>query len=294
MGSACSTAGRQNPVAPELALLSSLARGELIVPDGRPAATQQGGEIVMRRNRWGDAAVGAASLVVVGLIALTGCASNPPAATPSETAPVTGSVQQECPNYEGGVCLGPIQAGTYTTVQFSPTLTYTVPDGWSNFEDTEGNFLLVPEPYDLAGVNAETSDFIGVYTSVQPGNCNYGPTENVPLTADGLLEWTKANPAFAATGDQPVTVGGLTGYVVALRVAPDWTTPCGYSGGKPVAPLMSGLSPSGLQHQLHPGQATRMYFLDSGSGVLAIEVVDIEDLGHLDAYSEVVDSFQFG
>lgn len=27
---------------------------------------------------------------------------------------------------------------------------------------------------------------------------------------------------------------------------------------------------------------------------LAIEVVDIEDLGHLDAYSDVIESFRFG
>lgn len=237
--------------------------------------------------------IGAALLILLGCSTLTSCASEPLAAPPKETAG-SGPDTPDCPNFEGGKCLGPIPAGKYTTVVFSPTLTYSVPDGWSNFEDTEGNFLLVPDPYDLPGVNAETSDFVGVYTSVQPGNCSYGPIEGVPPTADGMLAWAKANPAFAATSDHPVTVGGLTGHVVDLRVSPGWSTPCGYSGGRPVAPLMSGLRPSGLQHQLHPGQATRMYFLDSGGGVLAIEVVDIEDLGHLDAYSDVVETFVFG
>ena len=71
-----------------------------------------------------------------------------------------------CPNSEGGQCLGKLKAGTHKTVVFRPTLTYTVPAGWTNFEDTPGNFLLVPARGALPGVNAGTSDFIGVYTSV--------------------------------------------------------------------------------------------------------------------------------
>src|SRR5262245_64709633 len=49
-----------------------------------------------------------------------------------------------CPNPEGQFCLGRLDAGTYSTVQFQPSLTYTVPAGWGNYEDMAGNFLLVP------------------------------------------------------------------------------------------------------------------------------------------------------
>jgi hypothetical protein len=68
-----------------------------------------------------------------------------------------------CPNPEGQQCLGKLTPGTYKTVVFSPTITYTVPKGWRNFEDTPGNFLLVPSRGDLPGVNAGTSDFVGIY-----------------------------------------------------------------------------------------------------------------------------------
>lgn len=44
---------------------------------------------------------------------------------------------------------------------------------------------------------------------------------------------------------------------------------------------------------------TRKRMLDTAvchirGDALAIEVVDIEDLGHLDAYSDVIESFRFG
>src|SRR5580765_9003049 len=66
-----------------------------------------------------------------------------------------------CPNPNGGACLGPMAAGQHTTTRFQPQLTYTVPSGWSNLEDYVGNYLLVPPGVTLAGLQAETSDFIG-------------------------------------------------------------------------------------------------------------------------------------
>jgi hypothetical protein len=47
-----------------------------------------------------------------------------------------------CPFVDGGTCLEAIDAGTYTTTTFQPSITYTVPDGWLNREDLPGNFLL--------------------------------------------------------------------------------------------------------------------------------------------------------
>jgi hypothetical protein len=52
---------------------------------------------------------------------------------------------------------------------------------------------------------------------------------------------------------------------------------------------MAGRAPSGLEHNLVPGQVTRLYLLAFKSGVLAIEVVDIKDARHLDQYSDVSD-----
>jgi hypothetical protein len=56
--------------------------------------------------------------------------------------------------------LGALTAGTYKTRVFHPAISYTVPDGWKNFEDTPGNFLLVPPDGNLPGVNGGTSDLV--------------------------------------------------------------------------------------------------------------------------------------
>src|SRR6185503_15929559 len=72
-------------------------------------------------------------------------ASASPAAIPSESTAPTASTRPECPVPFHGDCLGPIPVGTYTTVQFQPTITYAVPGGgWFNSEDLPGLFTLIP------------------------------------------------------------------------------------------------------------------------------------------------------
>ena len=109
----------------------------------------------------------------------------PNAVAPETTTAATVEVTPaHCPNPEGGPqnhCLGPLDPGAYTTTMFEPTLTYSVPQGWSNMEDLRGNFLLLPPGGALDGVNAGTSDYLGVYTSVvPPGHCNGQPSTTVP------------------------------------------------------------------------------------------------------------------
>src|SRR5581483_11486337 len=101
---------------------------------------------------------------------------------------------RRCPNPDDGMgterCLGTVTAGTYTTQMFGPRLTYTVPDGWQNLEDLEGNFLLVPPRSKLAGVDATTTDFVGVYTSVRAPRGCAGDDDDpaVPATVAGYVQ----------------------------------------------------------------------------------------------------------
>jgi hypothetical protein len=53
-----------------------------------------------------------------------------------------------------------------------------------------------------------------------------------------------------------------------LRIAPDWHLTCPYSGHDAVAPLLVGVSPSGLDHNVLPGQATKLCSLANGRHVL--------------------------
>jgi len=199
-----------------------------------------------------------------------------------------------CPNPDGGACLGAIAAGRYTTTRFQPELTYTVPAGWSNLEDYKGNYLLVPAGGTVAGVNGETSDYIGVATSaVLADDCDFNPPSGLATTPSAFSEWLRGNAAFSTSNVHPATVGGLRGEVLDLRLARGWTRTCPFWTSTPVVALMSGRKPSNFEHVLIPGQAIRLYLLAYRDGVLKIELMDTRDVHHLDQYSRIVEGFAF-
>ena len=202
-----------------------------------------------------------------------------------------------CPNPEGGVCLGQLQAGTYRTKLFDATITYTVPDGWSNFEDTRGNFLLVPPWGNLPGVNNGTSDYIGVYVGVaaaKPG-CDPGDAPDVAHTPSAIAQAIARNPGLDATRPTPVTIGGLQGLVLDIQMRKGWKQTCIYSGGAPVVQLITGARTSHLDHGIIPlPMKMRLYLLaHPGSGTLAVEVDDLAGGRHLKLSSSIVKRLRF-
>ena len=40
-------------------------------------------------------------------------------------------------------CVGPLDAGTHSSVLFDPPLTFEVPAGWANHADSPGEYVLV-------------------------------------------------------------------------------------------------------------------------------------------------------
>jgi hypothetical protein len=179
---------------------------------------------------------------------------------------------------------------------FTPTITYTVPDGWINFEDLPGNFALLPPGYDHAGVDAGTSDFIGVYTSVvlDRADCVEGPVYGVGSTPQAFAAGIAKRPGIIATTPKPATISGLTGLVLDLKIDPTWTKTCPYSNGVPVVPVIEGQPPTQVEHNVIPKQVMRLYLLPYDKGTLAIEVEDVSSGGsHLAAYSKIVDQFRF-
>jgi hypothetical protein len=199
-----------------------------------------------------------------------------PVPVDSPVASVARSVAaRPCPNPEVGAgndCLGPVAAGTYTTQRFSPTLTYTVPAGWSNLEDMAGNFLLLPPGSKLEGVNTNVSDYLGVYSSVvAPAHCTgkYDPT--VKGTLEGLVGWLKADPAITLTNVHDVTVGGLSGVAmdIALKNPDGDGCPEGHW-----ADVYVGAYPTSLVHAVDRDYPIRIFLLRNGERTLAIELAD--------------------
>ena len=220
--------------------------------------------------------------------------SDPLAPTGSTRANQTAGAQPGCPNPEGGACLGSLAAGRHTTTRFQPHTTYTVPAGWSNIEDLKGNFTLLPPGSTLAGADAGTGDAIGVFTSAVPAEgCDFKSPEGIAATPSAFAAWLAHHAGLVTSKTHPVSIGGLSGTVVDMRMAPHWTETCPFSSAAPVVVFMKGRKPSSLEHVTTPGVAIRLYLLAFGDGVLAIEVGDVTNGKHLDRYSKIIESFVF-
>ena len=232
---------------------------------------------------------------VAPTVAATSTPSNPAAAVGTP-----GPSTNQCTHSEGGAnanrCRGPIPAGTYTTFVFEPPLTYTVTEGWANWEDLPGNFLLLPPGSTLVGVNPGTSDYLGVYASVvQPGKCTGVAAENVDQSFDAYVAWLTSNKALDVTKPKNVTIGGLAGVTV------DVTMNAGPGDGCPdgaYADVYVGKQPSDLAHGVNPGYSLRLYLLRNGSRIVAIEIADAKGGSNYDdwptAADAVVAGFKFG
>jgi hypothetical protein len=239
---------------------------------------------------------------------LTACAS--PAAP---TATPAGASAEPPPTHEAsrsptfvcdvgfGTCLGPLTAGTYTTSTFATPLTYTVGDGWANDEDLPGNWLLIPPGAELAGVNAGTSDFIGVYDGVAAASadCAERPQADVGTDPEAIAGWLADHDGIAPVTLESVTVGGLEGVVVDLRLADGYAEGCPYEGfeGVPMVPMLigDGTGPADLHHVVLGNSTTRLYLLEGPTGrTVAIEVADLPGNVGLDELDAVAHTFTFG
>lgn len=200
-------------------------------------------------------------------------------------------------------CLGELSANKrYTTQMFIPRLTYRVPTaGWFNYEDTPGNFLLVPPENDLPGVNAGTSDFLGVYTAIAPARITQRKecvTELVPgagTSPQVMAAWFQRQADLVVSRPVPVRIGALRGVVIDLRTKSGGNlTKCTVGGQEIVlAGLFSGVAPSSLDHAVIPGMTMRLFLLSSGGKVLGIELDDIDkasgDLAQLTAVARTLE-----
>ena len=247
--------------------------------------------------------------VVVGLLAcvmlgVAGCVADPAPAAPPPSA--SASPEYACTYPEGGDCRGPLTASEqHTTVSFIPTLTYAVPvDGWINPEDLPGNFLLLPPNQSLTGVNAGTSDYIGVYTSVVAGqfaegsSCDVEAVPGVTATPEGIVQWMREQPELVVSEPVATSIGGLAGQRVDVRTTEGATLPSctDLETGDQITAflLIVGARPSDLAHSVVPGMTIRLYLLDYGGRALAIEVDDIDAApATLHQLSTVVDGFTF-
>jgi hypothetical protein len=215
------------------------------------------------------------------------------------SVPPLSALSSWCANPFGGTCLGELTKGTHHTTSFEPKITYTVPVGWTNETDHIGNVNLIPPGNDWQeqSMNNGTSDYIGIYTSIAVAKSWCGDGHGAIHTPTAFAAWLRRQPGMAVTPPQPVTLGGLRGYVVTIREAKGWTKPCPWSHGLPAADttVLAGLppSPNGLLQGVAPWGVMRLWLLGYHRGTLGVAVNAIAN-STLDAYSRVAETFRFG
>jgi hypothetical protein len=234
--------------------------------------------------------------------------SDAPTADSPESPSGTGSgsaTPPACPNVEGGACLGPLRPGTsYTTTRFQPAISYEVPGrGWANYEDLFGNFLLVPPGNDLDGVNAGTSDYLGVYRAVLPSQLA-GPVcgaewplgeESGPSPA-AMVRYYRTQKNLVVSNVREVEVSGRSGMVLDIEAARGVPLDHCREGTTrvEVTSVISGVDGAGFDHGVIRGMTMRLYLVPDAGRVIGIEITDIDAApGSLDSMSRVAEALIF-
>jgi hypothetical protein len=207
-----------------------------------------------------------------------------PSASPS-TAPSTSAV---FPSWftpsESSAAAGILPAGNGTTRSFAPGFTFTVPDGWVNSSDEISFYGLFPDTPANQAQDAASGAFaneIAINIASSPWFVCDAWEDNQGATAAEMVDSIVANEALATSEPIDVTIGGLTGKQIDIRLEPGWT------GSFP------GVAPT-----LDLGDMrTRGILLDSPDhGVIVIFVNSLQSAGHEAFLAEampIIESFEF-
>ena len=208
-----------------------------------------------------------------------------------------------------GWCLGQLAPGSHVSIMFTPFVQppawqfaygkfgYTVPPGWENFEDCPGCFLLTKQ-----GAPENTGIYVwnDVVAHSQADQCSEVQEPGVGRDAASITTWLAAVPGLVTSDPEPVTIGGLHGFVVDLAVAPTWTTTCPYanaSGLPLVSTFVDSVDGPGLDWNIQGEGRTRIIALDLGDGRALIINIEAQNKADYDALlpgaMEVVNTFVF-
>ncbi len=162
-------------------------------------------------------------------------------------------------------------------------------------EDLPGNFLLLPPGRDLSGVDAGAADYLGVYSgaTVAAADCESAAMPGVGLRPKAIATALQQRPGLDTSTPHNVSVGGLHGLVMDIRLAPGTTAGCAVEGGLTIVPLFIGAGPATVEHAQVPGLRTRLYVLANGKSNLILEASDVTADADTFAFEPVIRSFDF-
>lgn len=209
-----------------------------------------------------------------------------------------------CPPAGEGTCLGDLTSGQiYQSSSFQPQVAFSVPaEGWVNAEDYPGNFSLLAPGGTIAGINAQTSDYIGIATAIAPSElakahgCVFQTLPGRWSTPQQVAGYFTDDPTLNSSQPHPVTVGGLRGVVLDIRTRPHVHLASCTVGGQRFrfGGSFSGVDPTQLDHAVIPGETIRLYLLAHDGAVLLVEANDVDAApGDMASLEAVVRDLQF-
>ena len=220
-------------------------------------------------------------------------------------------------------CLGDLESGTYPSQYFSfsgdgvleasgwGAMTYTVPAGWANSQDTQSIFRLTSTD-DFARENASGASTgqryeLALYSSMaglaRDADCRQVLIDPsvAPPTADGLLEYVRGLPSLRSSGPKTVSVDGHAATWIDVSLVPQEAMTCPDPGDVPAATIL-GIS-SVLREEpvyevrLVGSERMRLVFVQIDSHATATIVIDSSDPSRFDALvaraMPIVQSFSF-
>lgn len=194
----------------------------------------------------------AAALAAVVALAACGGGSVP--------APVTTSAPP--------AAVSALPAGTYTSVVFEPAVTFTLPDGWAKTADQPSYLALYPAGNDLAGIHL----FRDPLPASQAETCPTTAEPGVGTLSSELSAWIRDRPGLDVSAPRMVSVGGLRGVELDLRIRAGWVVSCPFANGVPTAPLFVGRD-GGLRWVVAGSERLRLSLLDvPGGGTVVVDI----------------------
>ncbi len=183
-------------------------------------------------------------------------------------------------------------AGTYTTSNFQPSLTFTVPDGWVLAQDSALYLNLRPANSDVIGIHL----FRDPSAASQDATCAAAPEPGVGRTSSELAAWIRSLPGLVSSTPAMATVGGLPGVSIDTGLQAEWAQSCPFANGVPSVPLFN--SPQ-IDHWVVVGnERLRMYLLDvpgGGTVVVDLDAFDGDQISDLiNMALPIIQTFEFG
>ena len=132
----------------------------------------------------------------------------------------------------------------------------------------------------------------------QDDACPEEPDPLIGRSAAEMTSWLTTAEGVVASDPVAVSIGGLDGTMVDLRMDPAWTETCPFSDGMPVAPLFVSPAPdAGIHWVIAQDAHMRIYLLDRGDGTALIIDVEAPDEDSypamLDEATDIVESIEF-